>query len=166
MRSQRIWHPTGAQEIQGDLLINVRHTKREWRYGDRIRLWVRPGIPRSSGNPGSFDYASFLASRQIYVTGFLENDEGVELLARGLPGLWNSIEYLRREMRRFIESHFSQDNGALMMALVMGDMGSISKEIRGEFTAAGVNHVLSISGLHVGMLGLVSPSGMVETPRL
>ena len=34
-------------------------------------------------------------------------------------------------------------------------MGGITKETRGAFTAAGVNHVLSISGLHVAMLGLV-----------
>jgi competence protein ComEC len=43
----------------------------------------------------------------------------------------------------------------LLKALVIGDMGEISKESRGAFTAAGVNHVLSISGLHVAMLGLV-----------
>jgi competence protein ComEC len=34
-------------------------------------------------------------------------------------------------------------------------MSAVTKEARNEFTAAGVNHVLSISGLHVSMLGLV-----------
>ena len=155
VRSERVWHPTGAEEITGSIQITLRHARREWRYGDRIRLWVRPLLPRPSGNPGSFDYPSFLARRQIYVTGFLENDEGVELLARGPPGLWNAIEHLRREIRRFMERRFSQDNGALMKALVVGDMGAISKGVRADFTVAGVNHVLSISGLHVGMLGLV-----------
>lgn len=155
VRSQRIWHATGAQEIKGYILISLRQTRREWHYGDRIRFWMRPLIPRSAANPGSFDYASFLARREIYATGFLENDEGVELLGRGPPGIWNSIENLRREIRRFMESHFSHENGPLMKALVVGDMGGISKEMRADFTAAGVNHVLSISGLHVGMLGLV-----------
>ena len=42
-----------------------------------------------------------------------------------------------------------------MKALVVGDMSAVTKEMRNEFTAAGVNHVLSISGLHVSMLGLV-----------
>ncbi|MBI4488881.1 MAG: DNA internalization-related competence protein ComEC/Rec2 [Deltaproteobacteria bacterium] len=153
--SERIWHPTGSQEITGELLVGVRNARREWRYNDRVRFWVRPLIPRDSGNPGGFDYPSYLARREIYVTGFLENDDGVDLLARRNQGLWGSIEYLRREIRRFIDRHFSQDNGALMKALVVGDMGGISKEIRANFTAAGVNHVLSISGLHVGMLGLV-----------
>lgn len=153
--SERIWHPTGSQEITGELLVGVRNARREWRYGDRIRFWVRPLIPRESGNPGGFDYPSYLARREIYVTGFLENDDGVELLARRNQGLWGPMEYLRREIRRFIDRHFSQDNGALMKALVVGDMGGISKEVRTSFTAAGVNHVLSISGLHVAMLGLV-----------
>ncbi len=155
VRAERIWHPTGAQEIHGHLLISPRHASREWRYGDRIRLWLRPHIPRNAGNPGGFDYASFLARRQIYVTAFLEDDERVELLARGPAGLWSTIARLRREISRFLERHFSQDNGALMKALVVGDMGGISQQMRAEFTAAGVNHVLSISGLHVGMLGLV-----------
>ncbi len=155
VRSQRVWHPTGAQEITGDLLVGIRDARREWRYGDRIRFWIRPLIPRDSGNPGGFDYPSYLAGREIYTIGFLENDDGVELLGRTTQGLWGAIEYLRREIRRFIDRHFSQDNGALMKALVVGDMGGISKEVRTNFTAAGVNHVLSISGLHVGMLGLV-----------
>ncbi len=155
VRSERIWHPTGAEQITGDLLISVRQTRREWHYGDRIRFRARPLIPRDNGNPGGFDYPSFLARREIYATASLQNDDEVELLARSSSGFWQVIEYLRREIRRFIESEFSPQNGALMKALVVGDMGGISKEVRADFTAAGVNHVLSISGLHVGMLGLV-----------
>ena len=49
----------------------------------------------------------------------------------------------------------SQTTSAFIRALVVGDMGGISKKMRADFTAAGVNHVLSISGLHVAMLGLV-----------
>lgn len=155
MRAQRLWHPTGAQDITGDILISVRRETREWHYGDRIRVWLEPQVPRSGGNPGGFDYASFLARRQIYAIAFLENDEGVELLSREGRGFWSAIEALRREIRRFMERHFSQENGSLIKALIVGDMSGISKEVRSEFTAAGVNHVLSISGLHVGMLGLV-----------
>ncbi|HEY2986531.1 MAG TPA: DNA internalization-related competence protein ComEC/Rec2 [Candidatus Binatia bacterium] len=156
VRGQRIWHLTGAQEISGDLLVTVRSSGRDWRYGDRIRFWIEPRIPGDSGNPGGFDYAAFLARSEIYATGFLVSDQGVELLSRAPPGPWSALEYLRREIRRFIDSRFaSRDNAALMKALVVGDMGEISREVRADFTTAGVNHVLSISGLHVGMLGVV-----------
>ena len=50
---------------------------------------------------------------------------------------------------------FPKITARLLKALVVGDMGGITKEMRAAFTAAGVNHVLSISGLHVAMLGLV-----------
>ncbi|MBI4528478.1 MAG: DNA internalization-related competence protein ComEC/Rec2 [Deltaproteobacteria bacterium] len=154
-QAERVWHPTGAQEVAGKILVTVRRTEREWNYGDRIRFWVRPAVPRSAGNPGSFDYASFLARREIYVTGFLESDRDVEFLGRGQSAFWLVIETIRRKMRAFIANHFSAVNGALMNALVVGEMGGIARETRDQFTAAGVNHVLSISGLHVAMLGLV-----------
>jgi competence protein ComEC len=155
LRSERLWHPTGAEEIGGDLLLTIRTVHREWRFGDRVRFWTRPRIPRDAGNPGGFNYATYLARREIYAIGFLDSDAEVELVGRRAGGVRNTVESLRREMRRFIEQNFSPDNGALLKALVIGDMSGISKEMRESFTTAGVNHVLSISGLHVSMLALV-----------
>ena len=36
--AERIWHPAGAQEITGHLIVTVRVVRREWRYGDRVRF--------------------------------------------------------------------------------------------------------------------------------
>ena len=155
LRCERIWHPTGAEEISGNLLVSTRHVRREWHYGDRVRFWIRLQAPRDAGNPGGFDYATYLARQEIYAIGYLENDQEVELVARRPGRVRGAIESLRRDIRRYIDQHVSLDNGALMKALVVGDMGAVTKEMRNEFTAAGVNHVLSISGLHVSMLGLV-----------
>ena len=155
LRCERIWYPTGAEEISGNLLVSIRQVRREWHYGDRVRFWIRPQAPRNAGNPGGFDYATYLARQEIYAIGYLESDQEVEQVARRAGRVRGAIESLRREIRRYIDQHVSSDNGALMKALVVGDMGAVTKEMRNEFTAAGVNHVLSISGLHVSMLGLV-----------
>ncbi|HEX6768320.1 MAG TPA: DNA internalization-related competence protein ComEC/Rec2, partial [Candidatus Binatia bacterium] len=155
VRAESIWHPTGAEEISGDLQLGLRLARRDWRYGDRIRFWIRPNLPQNSGNPGGFEYATYLSQRQIYVTGFLDNDSEIELIAREPGAIRGAIEDIRRTIRRYIDANFSPDGGALMKALTVGEMGGISKEVRNAFTAAGVNHVLSISGLHVAMLGVV-----------
>jgi len=155
VRAERIWQPTGAEEICGDLQLGLRLARRDWRYGDRIRFWLRPNLPQNSGNPGGFEYATYLSQRQIYVTGFLDNDAEIELIAREPGAIRGTIEDIRRTIRRYIDANFSPDGGALMKALTVGEMGGISKEVRNAFTAAGVNHVLSISGLHVAMLGVV-----------
>lgn len=155
MRAERIWHATGAEEISGNILISLRTVGRDWRYGDRVRLRLRAQVPQDSGNPGGFDYATYLARRAIYATAFVDNDQQVELLARQAGIARGFIEDIRRQIRAYLDRSLAPDNGALMKALVVGDMGRISKETRSAFTAAGVNHVLSISGLHVAMLGLV-----------
>jgi competence protein ComEC len=155
LRCERVWHPTGAAEISGNLLVSLRQARREWHYGDRVRFWIRPQAPRDTGNPGGFDYGTYLARQEIYAIGYLENDQEVELLVRNPGPVRGAIESLRREIRRYIDRHVSGDEAALMKALVVGDMGAVTKQVREEFTAAGVNHVLSISGLHVSMLGLV-----------
>jgi competence protein ComEC len=155
LRCERIWHPTGAEEVSGNLLLSMRHVRREWHYGDRVRFWIRPQTPRDGGNPGGFNYATYLARQEIYAIGYLDGDHEIELVARQPAPVRAAIESLRREIRRYIDQQVSADNGALMKALVVGDMGAVTRPMRNEFTAAGVNHVLSISGLHVSMLGLV-----------
>ncbi len=156
VRLLRRWHPTGAEAITGDLLVTIRFAGRDWRYGDLVRFRAEPFVPRGGANPGGFDYALFLARRGVYAMAALPSDRRVELLARAPAGPWVALEALRRKIRGFIEQSFaSPDNAALMKALVVGDMGGISRQARDDFTAAGVNHVLSISGLHVGMLGAV-----------
>ena len=50
LRCERIWYPTGAEEISGNLLVSTRHVGREWHYGDRVRFWIRPQAPRDAGN--------------------------------------------------------------------------------------------------------------------
>src|SRR5258706_11689301 len=155
LRVERIWHNTGAEDITGDILIGLGSVFRGSHYGDRLRLTLRPQVPRYSGNPGGFDYATYLAPRGLYATAFLDSDQAVELLSREAGWARGMIEDLRRQICQFIERSFAAETGALMKALVVGDMGTITKETRTAFTAAGVNHVLSISGLHVAMLGLV-----------
>jgi competence protein ComEC len=151
---ERIWHPTGAEPAQGNVLITVRRERGDWRYGDRLRLWLVVRPPRNAGNPGEFDYEAFLSRREIYLTAFLAADDKVELLRRERHGPWVWVARARSHIRRLLERHLSPDEAALMKALVIGDRGGISREMREDFAVAGVAHLLAISGLHVGMLGL------------
>ena len=155
LEAQRIWLPNGAQETEGRVLVTVEADRAEWYYGDRVRVWLRIRPPHSLGNPGSFDYESYLARRSIYLTAHLETDLGVELLSRQSTGFWSWVEYIRRAIGRFFERNLASEDAALLKALVVGDMAGISRELREQSAAAGVAHILSISGLHVAMLGLV-----------
>ena len=74
-----------------------------------------------------------------------------EFLAAGLdiPG----IDTLRASIRDSLTSLVPGDAGALGVALLTGDRGSLSYETVGQFRGAGLSHLLAISGLHVAMVG-------------
>ena len=157
VRSERIWHPTGAEEITGDILLGRAHRAARValrRPGAVLRL--RPSLPHDSGNPGGFNYAAYLAragdlrhrlsrQRQGSRTGGAPNRARCAISSNPCAG----------EIRRFIERNFSHGKRRFDQGAGRRRHGRDPKETRNDFTAAGVNHVLSISGLHVGMLGLV-----------
>jgi hypothetical protein len=150
--AERIWHPTGAEEISGYILIGLRVVRREWRYGDRVRLRVRPQLPQDSGNPGGFNYATYLARREIYATAFLDSDQEVELVAREAGAVRGFVEDLRRRIRIFIDRNVAPENGAFS-ALVVATWAARKRPV--AHYGGGRQSRALISGLHVAMLGLV-----------
>jgi len=154
-RAESVWYPTGAKRAEGKILVTVQRETKEWHYGDRVRFRIRVRPPPGAANPGEFDYASYLARRNIYLTGYLVSDAAVELVRREAGGFWTWIESLRRRIRQFFEQRLPFEKAAILKALVIGDRGWISKTMRKQFAASGLAHLLAISGLHVGMLGVV-----------
>ena len=62
-----------------------------------------------------------------------------------------TLAALRADAGRAIDSTFRSD-AALARALLVADTRSLSPELRDRFAAAGLVHVLSISGLHVSVI--------------
>ena len=70
--------------------------------------------------------------------------------ATGTPGL---LPRWRERATRTVDAAFGSD-APLARALLVADTRSLSHEVRDEFAAAGLVHMLSISGLHVGLIAL------------
>ncbi|HET9004863.1 MAG TPA: ComEC/Rec2 family competence protein, partial [Gemmatimonadaceae bacterium] len=70
--------------------------------------------------------------------------------AMGTPGL---LPRWRERATRTVDAAFGSD-APLARALLVADTRSLSPEMRDEFAAAGLVHMLSISGLHVGLIAL------------
>jgi competence protein ComEC len=127
------------------------------RAGERWQLTVRLRRPHGMLNPHGFDYEAWLLERGIRATGYVrpasENIRLSPLVIR--PGYL--IERVREAVRARIESALPQATYAgVLSALAIGDQRAISPDQWQVFTRTGVNHLMSISGLHVTMIsGLV-----------
>ncbi len=124
----------------------------ELRAGERWQLTVRLRRPHGTLNPHGFDYEAWLLERGIRATGYVRpggNHRIAPLVAR--PQYL--VERVREAVRARIQTALADAPYAgVLAALAIGDQRAISLAQWQVFTRTGVNHLMSISGLHVTML--------------
>lgn len=124
--------------------------------GDWLSLTARLDKPRPPAEPGAMDFGRRLYFHSIGATGFVYGRARLVPTARA-PDLWESlsfrIEALRLDMTQRIQAGIPGSSGAIAAALVTGVRGAISEEDDAALRDAGLAHALSISGLHMAMVG-------------
>lgn len=119
--------------------------------GERWRLRVRLKRPHSFANPGGFDYAGWLFRKGIGATGYVRETGDNRRLGDG--GWAYAVLRLRDRIGATIRARVSDpDAAALLVALTVGDRSGLSRAQWERYTRLGVNHLVAISGLHIGIL--------------
>ncbi len=109
--------------------------------GQRWRMTVRLKRPRSFANPGGFDYARWLVSRGIHASGYVRQ---ATLLGQQVSVRDDVVRYLREQLQ-------SRAQGAILMALAVGERQGITDQQWTLFRQTGLSHLMAISGLHIGI---------------
>ena len=143
----------GAQ-VTGKIQVSVRAGLTSIGYGDIIRVSGKMFEPRGFNNPRGFNYAAYLAQSGIYRMVSVKGGELVRIVGTG-SGLFRTIQDWRERIRQAFLSSTSGPGSAILQAMVLGEEGGLTDEIRDQFMAAGVTHIISISGSHLGMVALL-----------
>ena len=116
-------------------------------------------------NPGAFDYKAYLnrkgISAQIYLnrcayTTARSTDWSIRTVAES----WRTVAE-----QNLARSQLSADVQAMLMALVLGQQQGMSETITEEYRVAGAVHILSVSGLHIGILVLCMYAFLNKLPN-
>lgn len=121
------------------------------REGMHVRLegmLVLPELPR---NPGQFN-------RRIYESGkkidfYLENPTVLEVKEQR-SGVREVVEIWKTEMMNRCEKIYPDAEASILEAMLFGEKRELSGDIKERYQAAGISHVLVISGLHISLLAL------------
>ncbi|MEN8124613.1 MAG: ComEC/Rec2 family competence protein [Bacteroidota bacterium] len=106
-------------------------------------------------NPFEFNYKKYLQKQQIYHKIKLENKE-VFLLTEERQTIKGLASKVRNKINRNLLKHnFSEDQMAIINALLLGQRQNISKNLYDNYKNAGAVHILAISGLHIGIILLI-----------
>lgn len=137
------------------LRLHVERAEQTPPVGSRVVFRSRIRRVRNFGIPGEFDFVRHLAYRRIWYSAFLPDDRGLAVLAgttRSLPA-W--IDQLRRTGLKRIDSAVTGEPALLLKALLLGEKGGMSSDLRRRLAGAGLAHLFAISGLHLGLLAVL-----------
>ena len=136
------------------------------RSGYRYRLTARLKPLHEMANPGGFDYRRWLFRHRVLATGYLR--DGPESLGEG-SGPVAAVDRLRAASRARLDAalaHAAESAGfsggmhvaadGLLPGLAIGDRSGLGDRQWDFLLATGTNHLLAISGLHVGMIALLA----------
>ena len=155
-RVQLAWYwPRGATELIPRVYA-----------GEQWRITVRLKKPHGTSNPHGFDLEAWMMERGIGASGYVRDKPPpvrIAVLADS-PVAW--LAATRAHIRaRILDTLAGRPYANVITALVIGDQSAIPAEQWRAFTRTGVNHLISISGLHVTMIAALVGWGVAAVWR-
>jgi competence protein ComEC len=119
--------------------------------GQVWQLPVKLSRPRGLVIPGLFDYQGWLFRQGINATGYVRPNVAPQLLDdRPFSVPHHRLRYFIRQ--QLLANHGSSEVAGLMVALALGVSDAIDAGQWRQLSRTGTNHLLIISGLHVGLV--------------
>ncbi len=118
--------------------------------GKEVGLKGRLTLPSGARNPGLFDYRLFLKTRGI--TGIVSaNRDHLQVIGQGNPAV-AFMGKVKEDLSVSLDRYMDQDSRALLLGILFGDKTLIEEDIYEDFQRNGCAHILSVSGIHVGII--------------
>ncbi|MCG6155208.1 ComEC/Rec2 family competence protein [Rubinisphaera margarita] len=160
LQAEAILLPERNIPVTGRLRLTVTGRIPHVRDGDRIEVGGTLRRLTPARNPGTYDFAESMRREGVLCTLFCEHADGIVVRDRqqGLPA-WSPpmlLSGLRQRISHVYEQVFETDVAAMANALVLGERSGLDGEISLNFRRSGLMHLLSISGLHVALIGVVA----------
>jgi competence protein ComEC len=124
-------------------------------YGQRVEIDGRIKRPHNYNNPGSFDYAEYLARQKIFWTATMARGSSPRILAgRCGSRAMAAVFALRTRALDAIDRLYKGDEriSGLMEAILLGESSKLQRAWTDDFRRTGTFHALVISGIHVTVL--------------
>lgn len=119
--------------------------------GETLLLKGKVHIFEKATNEGQFDSFSFYASQKI---DFALKEARI-LGSDGRPDF--VAEWLYRWRSRIVSvynRYLGANQAGVLGTMLLGDKSSLDREVKELYQAAGISHILSISGMHMALVGM------------
>ncbi|MGB4776415.1 MAG: ComEC/Rec2 family competence protein, partial [Daejeonella sp.] len=148
-----------VQNVKGKLLIALKTDSLKpinLSYGDLLLIPARFNEIEQPYNPAEFNFKKYLETQQIYQQAFI-NASQIKLLKHNTanPIIAYALNLRKQLVAKFYRYLPDKESAALASTLILGYRADLSKEVISAYSKTGTMHVLSVSGMHVGIVFLV-----------
>jgi competence protein ComEC len=162
----RAYPQLGSVPLGIGALLTVRDCRKRWLPGQL--LLARLSLKRIRGfhDPGVYDYERAQAERGMFASAFLPDDSSLipvsssasdlHLSGIGCASWLGAGDGFRLDALRWLKTHLAGDTAAIYAALLLGFPNQVPKSVQEHWNRAGVTHLLSISGQHLGMVAMAA----------
>lgn len=108
-------------------------------------------IPAAAANPGQFDLRQYYKSLGYLY--YIEDPEVISV-AGGKNRIVYRLDSLKTSLKAVYRKCCTATDAGVYAAMVTGDRSDMDSTISELFSAAGIGHILAISGLHISLIGM------------
>lgn len=137
------------------LQLKMNFSKRPVFCGDYIYACVSWQEIPDNANPYAFNYANYLAGKGIYFQSWVDYTDWIKLDIKP-SGFIRSLSFSIRErlLGLLRNNHLGGQEFAVSAALLLGYVDELDAGLKKAYSATGAMHILSVSGMHVGIIYL------------
>ncbi|KAF0151310.1 MAG: competence protein ComEC [Ignavibacteria bacterium] len=138
-----------------DTQTNVNLLLSNLKVGNYAKFTCIISKPKNARNPFEFDYEKYLSDRGISMLATAYKANNIEVIDKSYSWFNNSVFEIRKNLDNKITQLHNETTRGLLRGLILADRSGIDYYTNVDFMNAGVVHVLSVSGLHVGYIVLI-----------
>lgn len=106
-------------------------------------------------NPSSFNYKNYLARQYVYHE-ITSSTKQLLKIKHTTNNIFNTALKIRKHIGLKLDSYnFNNKQNSIIRALFLGEKQTIDSAVYKQYSNAGIVHILSISGLHIGAIVLL-----------
>ncbi|HQI69970.1 MAG TPA: ComEC/Rec2 family competence protein, partial [Bacteroidales bacterium] len=126
------------------------------KYGDEIFFMSHFAEVPPPMNPGEYNYKGYLKYRLVDYSAYVKKDRW-KMIAEGKGNIISGFAYnLREKLLQILKNNGLQGNEfAVISALLVGYTDNLDPDLIRDYQGTGAIHILSVSGLHVGIIFIV-----------
>lgn len=124
--------------------------------GDIIRIDLLLKTIDPPQNPASFNYREYMKRKKIIYTAYVSTDQWLWVdYNRSFNIKYWAYQVQQKLSQIFVQYGLSGKEYQVAAAILLGNDDTMEPELKSTYSNAGVSHILSVSGMHVGIIFMI-----------